>query len=249
MPAIAKTIRSGDQCARTGRWRVDEPVAFLVPGQEGARLSAEFVNECLRLLGQQGFREVVTGALSAGEQAGFLAAGFEVRERLDLLVLSLGTTLGPLPPGRRLYRVGPRRRAGVLAVDRSAFPPFWRLDRASLHEALRATPLRHFRVVLDDRRKVVGYAICGVAGSRGFVQRLAVTPSARRGGLGTRLLLDGLGWMRSAGARQVVVNTQEGNSAALALYKSVGFRQEADGLCVLSAAVKPTAARPSNGAR
>jgi [ribosomal protein S18]-alanine N-acetyltransferase len=88
-------------------------------------------------------------------------------------------------------------------------------------------------VVLDETTTVIAYAICGRAGGRGFVQRLAVHPAMHRRGLGRALLLDGLGWMRRRRVERAVVNTQQGNDAALALYKSVGFRQEPVGLRVL----------------
>ena len=42
------------------------------------------------------------------------------------------------------------------------------------------------------------------------------------------------GW-HHRGARRAVVNTQEGNAAALALYEALGFRPEPAGLDVLGA--------------
>lgn len=70
---------------------------------------------------------------------------------------------------------------------------------------------------------------------RGYVQRLAVHPDAQGQGLGRRLLLDGLHWMQRGGAWVASVNTQFDNSPALALYESVGFREEDFGLSVLAA--------------
>jgi len=228
-------IRWGTECARTGRWRSDKAVAFLVPVPEGVAPSAEFARRCLGLLAAQGFERVVTVALSPTEQSGFLEAGFVVHEHLHLLVLDSAVTIPPPPDEPRLHRAGLVFRGGVLGVDAAAFAPFWRLDRAGLREALLATPERRLRVVLGKRHKVVGYAICGAAGERGFVQRLAVDPQSQGQGLGKRLLLDGLAWLRSAGARQIVVNTQKGNNTALRLYRQVGFRDDPAGLCVLSA--------------
>ena len=103
-------------------------------------------------------------------------------------------------------------------VDRAAFPPFWQFDAHGLDEALRATPRTRFRAAVgpgEGGAAVVGYAICGRSGSRGFVQRLAVHPDAHRQGIGRGLLLDGLRWMRRRGVRRAVVNTQLGNDAAL----------------------------------
>jgi GNAT superfamily N-acetyltransferase len=237
MPALGNMIRWGKECARTGPWPADGSVAFLVPVPDGATASAEFVRRCLGLLREQGFRSVVTAALSPGEQRGFIEAGFKVHEHLHLLILDRNAVLPPVPPGPHLRHAGPLRRRGLLRVDAASFAPFWRLDRAGLKDALGATQQRRLRVVLGVRRRVVGYAICGASEGRGFVQRLAVLPEAQGHGIGKRLLLDGLHWLRGLNANHVVVNTQVGNDAALALYRNVGFRDDPAGLSVLSTAL------------
>jgi ribosomal protein S18 acetylase RimI-like enzyme len=242
MPALGNMIRWGEECARTGIWRTDVSVALLVPVPSASPPSAEFVRRCLQLLAKQGYRRVVTGALSPREQRGFLEAGFGVHEKLHLLSLDRAVPLPPVPPGPRLHRAGPLRRRGVLKVDATAFSPFWRMGPAGLQEALEATPQRRLRVVLGEGRQVVGYAICGAAGSRGFVQRLAVSPRLQGRGLGKRLLLDGLVWLRAVGTCSVAVNTQLGNQVALALYRHVGFKEDPAGLCVLTAGLGPAAA-------
>jgi ribosomal protein S18 acetylase RimI-like enzyme len=232
-------IRWGKECARAGAWRGDGSVAFLVPS--GVPPSAEFVRRCLALLAEQGFKGVVTGALSPAEQRGFLEAGFGVHEHLHLLLLDLSDPLPPLPSWPRLHAAGLRRRRGLLAVDALAFAPFWRLDRAGLHEALKATQDHRLRVALA-KRSVVGYAVCGASAGRGFVQRLAVSPDCQGRGLGRKLLLDGLYWLRAMGVREVAVNTQVGNDAALALYHRLGFRDDLAGLSVLTAGLAPSRA-------
>ena len=136
----------------------------------------------------------------------------------------------------------------MLAIDAAAFSPFWRLDDAGLEEALTATPASRFRVAVDrhaggadaatddelvDGDAILGYAICGRAGRRGFVQRLAVDPARHGSGVGRALVLDGLGWLRRRGVDRVVVNTQEANRRALELYERLGFRRQPGGLAVL----------------
>jgi ribosomal protein S18 acetylase RimI-like enzyme len=192
------------------------------------------VRHCLRTLSNQGYTRVVTGALSPLEQAGFLAAGFDVEERLRLLAIELSGELPRVPSGPPIRRVPRWRRPEVLAVDRSAFMEFWQFDSAALLDALRATPAVRFRTILASTGEAVAYAICGRSGGRGFVQRLAVRPDVQRSGTGARLLLDGLHWMRRHGVVRAVVNTQVGNDAALSLYLKTGFREEPTGLSVLS---------------
>jgi GNAT superfamily N-acetyltransferase len=80
---------------------------------------------------------------------------------------------------------------------------------------------------------IVGYAVCGRAGHRGYVQRLAVAPSYQGRGVGAALLGDGLRWLRRWGARDALVNTQEDNDRSLRLYLRSGFVLQTDDLAVL----------------
>src|SRR5918997_530477 len=198
------------------------------------------VRHCCDLLAARGFGEVLTGALSPAEQRGFLDAGFVVRESLHLLAHDLADL--PLTPPASLRRARPGDRDAVLAVDGAAFPPFWRLDREGLVDALDATPSSRFRVVGDDG--VAGYAIVGRASRRGYVQRLAVAPALQGAGLGRALLVDGLRWLRRWGVARAVVNTQVDNDRARRLYESLGFCMAPSGLAVLGRALQvPAPAR------
>jgi ribosomal protein S18 acetylase RimI-like enzyme len=213
-----------------GPWRGDARVAYLAPVAETPPPTADMVRWCCTLLARRGYAEAVTGALAAPERAGFVAAGFEVREELHLLSHDL-VDLPPAPamPLRRGWR--PDRRP-ALEVDARAFSTFWRLDAAGLGEALAATPVVRFRVV--GRNPVTGYAVSGLAGRQGYLQRLAVDPAEWGQGQGRALVLDGLHWMRRRGARRAVVNTQVGNERALALYEALGFELQPIGLAVLA---------------
>jgi len=235
--ASVDVLRRGRERARVGVWRGDREVAYLAAVPTGPPPTADFVRHCCEQLARRGYRRVVTGALSPTEQAAFLDAGFAVEEQLHLLGIDLTEPLAPVPDGLALHR-GRRYRRAVLAVDRTAFSEFWQFDEAGLTDALAATPQTRFRVAVGPDGEVGGYAVCGRAGARGFVQRLAVVPAARRGGTGSRLLLDGLHWMRRHGVRRAMVNTQVGNEAALSLYRRVGFRDEPAGLSVLSVGLR-----------
>lgn len=232
--ANADVIRWGRERVRTGPWRGDREVAYLSPLPDAPAPSAVFVRRCLDQLAARGFQRVITSALSPSEQAGFLGAGFEVHERLYLLEHDLHHV--PRADTSALRRAGPGDHQAVLDVDSRAFPAFWRIDETSLGEALSATPNSRFRIA-TGADGVAGYAVTGRAGRRGFLQRLAVDPDHQRQGLGRVLCVDALRWLRRWRVDQAVVNTQMGNEAALALYESLGFRREAAGLSVLSAAL------------
>ncbi len=79
----------------------------------------------------------------------------------------------------------------------------------------------------------MGYTIAGRAGRRGYLQRLAVMPSAQGHGFGAALVVDALSWMAARGAHDAVVNTQTDNERALDLYVRLGFERQPEGLAVL----------------
>lgn len=215
--------------ARLGSWRGEHQVAQLVP-VASTPLSADFVHHCLERLRSSGFASVISSALPPAECEGFLGAGFDVREELHLLSHDLETlppTSGSLRPARR------RDHPAILDLDTAAFEPFWQLGPGGLDDALRATPHVRFRLAGRRREVPAGYALAGRNGPAGYLQRLAVHPDARGNGIGRALVVDGLWWMRRHGVHRALVNTQRDNQAALALYRSSGFRLQPDALCVL----------------
>lgn len=233
MSGGTRAVHVGDGRLRISAWRGDASTAYLAPAR--GRPSPTSVARCLEQLATGGFRSALTAALAAPEQAAFLAAGFAVEERLHLLTRST-EDLPSIPGTSATIRRGRRsERPAVLAVDRAAFPPFWQLDAEGLDDALAATPSSRLRVALGgaDRNTIVGYSVSGRAGPRGYLQRLAVSPTDQHRGVGAALVLDSLRWLRRWGAREVLVNTQEGNEAAVRLYERLGFQLEPEGLAVL----------------
>lgn len=223
-----RDLSIGDERLRIAPWRGDPATAYVV-ARRGSP-TAWALARCLEQLEGGGFRAALTAALAPADQAPWLVNGFEVHERLHLLSRAVEPLLEVEPV--ELRRGRRRDRPAVLAVDGAAFPPFWRLDEAGLDDALTATPSARFRIAGADDA-VLGYAVTGRAGPRGYLQRLAVDPAAQRAGIGTTLVADSLRWLRRWGARDVLVNTQEGNAAAVALYERLGFRRHEEGLAVL----------------
>jgi ribosomal protein S18 acetylase RimI-like enzyme len=226
----SEVVRCGHERLRIGPWRGDHRVAFIAPVGDAAAPSATMVRAACDVLETKGYEQVLTGALAERERRGFVDAGFEVHEHLHLLAHDLDD-IGEAPTVR-MRRAWPTDRARALAVDATAFPAFWRLDRDGLVEAIRATPVARFRVGTEGR--IVAYAVTGRAGPRGYIQRLAVHPDHAGRGFGTALVVDGLRWLRAHHARQAVVNTQAGNDRALSLYERLGFRRQPSGLLVLA---------------
>jgi len=222
-----QTLRWRGGWIRVRSWRGDDDVAYLAVGADRPP-PPEFVDRCLETLRHQGRTRVVTSALAPADALPFVDAGFTVRERLHLLAHDM---TGLVAPDRSTRRARNADQPAVLALDHLAFDEFWRLDGAGLDDAIRATPVARFRVAGDDG--VAAYVISGRSASLGYLQRLAVAPSARREGWGRVVVADSLRWLNRHGVRRTLVNTQLDNSSALALYEACGFRRLAVGLCVL----------------
>jgi len=227
-------LQWGPDRLRIGPWRGGGAVASIVPAP-GPAPSTDAVRRALVLLARQGYRSVLTSALTYAEQQPFIAASFTVHERLHLLRHDLRDIerRRSHPPDARLRRGRRRDRDTVLAVDRAAFDAFWRFDAQGLADARRATPSSRVRVADAGAAGVVAYGVTGRAGALGYLQRLAVDPAHQGRGLGTALVADALHWARRHGAASLLVNTQEANSVALALYEHIGFVREPYGLAVL----------------
>lgn len=214
-------------------WRGDRHVAVLSPAPDHPSPGAGAIGTELARLHAAGIRRVLTGALHEAELGPFLANGFQEHERLHLLRHDLVR----IPEGAgdvRLRRAWRRDLAPVLEIDARAFDEFWALDRRGLDDAIRATPVARFRVTGALGQPIGGYAVTGRAADRGYLQRLAVDPEHHREGIGRALVADALGWLRRRGARVAMVNTQERNGGALALYRACGFVEEPTGLLVLA---------------
>lgn len=224
---------------RVSTWRGDQRVAVLSPAPDRPTpTAAEIVSE-LGSLRSHGVERVVTSALHQHEVAPFLDGGFVEHERLHLLRHDLITlpAPGPITTTRRGWR---RDRRAVLDLDARAFDEFWTLDARGLDDAINATPTSRFRVLRPKGAEIAGYAVTGVSGRRGYLQRLAVDPAHQGRGLARTLVADSLTWLRRSGADHALVNTQLHNERALDLYRRCGFVPEPDWLTVLERTLDDT---------
>lgn len=232
----ARSTLTGSGRLRVVPWQGNPYVALIGPTSSGRLPTMEDIARCLHTLTDLGVGKAVTPALSPSDAHPFAEAGFSLHERLHLLAYSIveePATAGPLPDRVRLHAGRPWHRDAVVQIDSLAFEPFWQFDRRALHEARKATPSHRFRVA-SNKRDILGYAVTGRAGRRGYLQRLAVAPTAAGSGIGTALVADSLHWLHQRGVRTAMVNTQERNSRAFELYKHLGYQPQPDGLRVLS---------------
>jgi ribosomal protein S18 acetylase RimI-like enzyme len=217
---------------RVSTWRGDQRIAIVSPAPDRPTPTADVVAGELGLLRSSGYARVVTSALHQHELGPFEANGFVEQERLhllrhDLIDIPTATAAATIRRGRR------RDRDPVLDLDARAFDDFWALDATGLDDAIRATPSSRFRVAWAGRA-IAGYSVTGIAGTRGYLQRLAVDPDRHGTGIGRALVAESLRWLRRSGGRHAIVNTQVSNEVALHLYRRCGFVPEPDWLTVLT---------------
>ena len=205
-------------------------MALVGPARAGHSPSAADIERCVTTLAGRGVTEAVTPALSPYEAEPFFQAGFTLHEELHLLARPLDSP--PPEPTHRLRTGRPWHRKTVLDIDARAFEAFWQFDKFSLKESRRATPANRF-MIATGQGGVLGYAVTGRAGSRGYLQRLAVDPDHAGQGIGSSLVHDCLQWLHRRRVGLALVNTQQRNERALALYERLGFVRQREGLLVL----------------
>uniref|UniRef100_A0A914E0D3 N-terminal methionine N(alpha)-acetyltransferase NatC n=1 Tax=Acrobeloides nanus TaxID=290746 RepID=A0A914E0D3_9BILA len=124
--------------------------------------------------------------------------------------------------------------------DESQMPDIMRMITNDLSEPYSIYTYRYFIHNWPDlcllardtvREEYVGVIVCkldedqfGVR--RGYIAMLAVDESARRMGLGTRLVTTAINRMRVCGCDEVVLETEVTNLKALSLYSKLGFIRE-----------------------
>jgi ribosomal-protein-alanine N-acetyltransferase len=238
--------------ARLGRWPYDDRVAHLVLLDHHMVPTGADIEAWIADAAATGARAVRTGALFPNASEPFLRSGFDVADTLILLqravpqpspaaVPTAGsattrpTTTRPTTRrggGARLRRLRPSMLHEAAEIDRRSFSSPWANDSSALAEIMTATPHHRSRSVHLDGR-MVAFAISGRAETSGYVQRLAVDPSARRRGFARLLLDDALHWMARRAVTHALVNTAADNVSALRLYESAGFERRPGALLIL----------------
>lgn len=73
----------------------------------------------------------------------------------------------------------------------------------------------------------IGFGVLGLAANDAEIESLAVSQAWRRRGIARRLCQDLLNWARARGAKHASLEVRVSNTAARALYESLGFREVA----------------------
>ncbi|MEQ1874112.1 MAG: GNAT family N-acetyltransferase [Ilumatobacteraceae bacterium] len=223
---------------RVQPWSFRPHIAHLVVNNQQRVPSLEDVRRWTDRLPDLGYSSVRTNALGRGAGRQMECAGFTVLQELVLLELnsprralnSLSTSGSEGQHARTATRhLDSHQLPDISDIDVAAFGIEWALCETAITDVCAATPRHRLRGAGEP---LAAFAISGRDGRQGFLQRLSVSPSQQRQGLGRALVVDSLEWMTRWRVQRVLVNTAFDNHAALALYQGLGFRRIGDRLRV-----------------
>lgn len=117
-----------------------------------------------------------------------------------------------------IRRATPADAAAVTALEAELFGA----DAWSATTVEHTLATDHVVLVADDG---VGYIVVSVAGEIADLQRLAVAPARRRGGLAHTLLAEATTAARDAGAQRMLLEVRADNAGGLAFYAVEGFAE------------------------
>ena len=129
-----------------------------------------------------------------------------------------------MPAVLAVHRASPADAAVMSAIHATCFSPPW--DEAAMVRLL-ASPgvLCLIGATAEIVASPAGLLIARRAADEAELLTLAVTPPCRLAGLGRALLERAIADLRASGARQLFLEVDEGNAAALALYRTFGARR------------------------
>ena len=80
--------------------------------------------------------------------------------------------------------------------------------------------------VVEHEKQIIGACIAGYDGHRGWLYAVAVSPSSRRGGVGSKLIKHTLAHLKSLGCEKINIQIRSTNTKVESFYKSLGFIAE-----------------------
>lgn len=111
----------------------------------------------------------------------------------------------------------------VVAAERQCYLHPW---SAELFLRELANPLARIDLLLVDEQ-LAGYLCSWFIGDELHIHNIAVPPAFRRRGLASRLIRMVVEGFRNRGLEKVLLEARVGNHGAVALYRSLGFREVA----------------------
>ncbi len=184
------------------------------------------------LAASHGYGRMLSPLLPVEAARPYERAGLKPHEYLVALRFDSrsAVTLRPDPPaGVRIRPATTEDLVSVFEVDAVCFEPFWAYEVRRFAIALVEERL----IVAEEGGRIIGYTLSTVDRGSGTIGRIAVLSEARGRGVGSALLRDAAGALARAGAGTISLCTQEGNTAAQALYMRLGGREMAGRLVLM----------------
>lgn len=126
-------------------------------------------------------------------------------------------------PRLRMREMTPADLDRVTVLDHQAFEPIWRLSLDDLRFAYQKSA---YCTVIEQDGEVVGYQMSSSSGLYAHLARLAVRPDLQGRKIGYTLVQNLLDhFINRMNFWGVTLNTQHNNTASLALYYKIGFRE------------------------
>jgi ribosomal-protein-alanine N-acetyltransferase len=111
----------------------------------------------------------------------------------------------------------------VLEIEELSFAHPW--HESTFRGEMQHRPISFPLVVVHTTlNKIIGYVIFWVIGEDVQINNIAIHPDFRGMGVGEQVLRQVIEQVRFRGARLITLEVRPSNSAALALYKKLGFR-------------------------
>jgi ribosomal protein S18 acetylase RimI-like enzyme len=115
----------------------------------------------------------------------------------------------------------------VDALWREAFPDDPPRNRAAVAIPAKRAVQPELLLVALDGDAVVGTAMAGYDGHRGWLYSVAVRRSHRRGGVGRRLVAEAEARLTKLGCTKINLQVRATNEAVVGFYRSLGYAVEA----------------------
>jgi [ribosomal protein S18]-alanine N-acetyltransferase len=109
----------------------------------------------------------------------------------------------------------------IMAIETVSFPTPWR--REAMQDELRGRKEAHY-IAAEVEGVLVGYAGMWCYAGEAHIMNVALAPDHRRRGYGEALMLDLLRRAVEQAADLAYLEVRPSNSAAIALYRKLGFR-------------------------
>lgn len=109
------------------------------------------------------------------------------------------------------------------ALDQACFEPGIAYSRAEIRELL-ARPAT-VALASESGGRLEAFAIAGRRGSRGHIVTIDIAAGSRRRGLGRRIFAELSRRLAEAGAKEIRLEVDVRNAAAIRFYESLGFEK------------------------